>query len=202
MASNLDICNLALGHIGHGVKILALNPPDGTKESEYCASFYPIARDVCLSSGIWSFAKRRESLASIGTPPDGWDYQYAQPNGYIKAISLVQSGDETPTTYIQENDATHGNIILTNTDSAEFRFIYRVEDTSKYSSDFVVAMSWLLASFLAGPLAQKTRMAEAAYKYYVALVGMANVNDGTSQKLGGPDQTAASYKPSAIRARS
>ena len=57
MASAVDICNLALGHIGNKAEITAIVPPDGSAEAAQCGKFYPIARDECLSEFDWGFAK-------------------------------------------------------------------------------------------------------------------------------------------------
>ena len=52
MASEVDICNLALGHLGDNATVASLNPPEGSVQAQHCARFYPIARDALLEMEI------------------------------------------------------------------------------------------------------------------------------------------------------
>ena len=40
MASDVDICNMALSHLGARAQISAIVPPDGSVEAGYCARFH------------------------------------------------------------------------------------------------------------------------------------------------------------------
>ena len=59
MASEVDICNLALSHLGDTATIASLDPPEGSAQAEHCARFYPIARDSLLEMHAWGFATSR-----------------------------------------------------------------------------------------------------------------------------------------------
>ena len=48
MATEVDICNLALAHLGDDATIASLNPPEGSAQAEKAARFYPIARNSLL----------------------------------------------------------------------------------------------------------------------------------------------------------
>ena len=48
MPSEVDICNLALGHLGDSATVATIDPPEGSAQAEHCARFYPIARDARL----------------------------------------------------------------------------------------------------------------------------------------------------------
>jgi hypothetical protein len=73
VASEVDICNLALAHIGDGANVRSITPPDETVQAEKCAIFYPIARDIALESHGWSFAVQRAELNQLVTNPvDSW----------------------------------------------------------------------------------------------------------------------------------
>ena len=58
MASEVDICNLALGHLGDNATVSSISPPEGSAQAEHCARFYPIARDALLEMHNWNFAMR------------------------------------------------------------------------------------------------------------------------------------------------
>ena len=69
MASEVDVCNMALAHIGAESQVASIAPPDGSVEAGYCARFYPTARRVALESEAWTFAKKRETLAAVESTP-------------------------------------------------------------------------------------------------------------------------------------
>lgn len=177
MASEVDICNLALGHLGDAANLQSINPPDGSAQAEHCQRFYPIARDSLLEMHDWSFATRRASLALLSTnPASSWLYAYAQPAGMLNAISVLDPNttDDTsvgvvvssnmyevpiPTVgvyatqpYTMEilDDGTE--IVLTNQANAVLRFVRRVTDTNKFSPLFLECLTWSLAGMLAGPV--------------------------------------------------
>ena len=43
MATEVDICNLALAHLGDDATIATIKPPEGSAQAEKAARFYPIA---------------------------------------------------------------------------------------------------------------------------------------------------------------
>ena len=45
MATEVDICNIALAHLGDDATIASLSPPEGSAQAEKAARFYPIARN-------------------------------------------------------------------------------------------------------------------------------------------------------------
>jgi hypothetical protein len=58
----------------------------------------------------------------------------------------------TPQPYVMETDADGNQIILTNVSNAVLRYTRMVSDPNKFSPLFVMALSYLLASMLAGPV--------------------------------------------------
>jgi hypothetical protein len=67
VASEVDICNLALGHIGDSATVSSINPPEGSAQAEHCSRFYPIARDSLLEMHNWGFATKRTNLALLSS---------------------------------------------------------------------------------------------------------------------------------------
>ncbi|HEX7011598.1 MAG TPA: hypothetical protein VF161_02575 [Steroidobacteraceae bacterium] len=155
MASPVDICKLALGHLGDGTNIESISPPDGTRQAELCAQFYPVARDTLLEFG-WSFNTRRAALALLEVPvPDGWLYAYALPASCMKPLEVRSplSRDDLDTEdFITESLDDSSRVIYTNAPEAQLKFLVRVTDTTRWTPGFIYALSWLLASLLAGPL--------------------------------------------------
>lgn len=180
MASTIDICNLALANLGDDATVTALVPPDGSAQADFCVRFYPIARDAVIEAHAWSFATRRQSLAVIDTDelPGTWQYAYALPNPFLSPISILQPQTPSLTSFpISDQSVTGSDLTLTdqgtqdfiietlsdgtlalftNVEDAILRYIISVEDTSKFTPLFVVALSRLLASMLSGPLLKGT----------------------------------------------
>lgn len=174
MASEVEICNLALGHLGDRATVASINPPEGSAQAEHCQRFYPIARDTLLEMHDWGFAARRITLAAVTSPTDSWQYAYAKPSDCIRArailppeaaddyaVQWVGSGFEfappaagyyVPQPFAMETLSTGSEVILTNTEDAVLRYTARVTDTTKFSHLFTMALSWHLASLLAGPV--------------------------------------------------
>ena len=71
MSSVIDICNLALSHLGDTATVASIDPPEGSAQAEHCSRFYPVARDAMLELFNWKFATRRATLALLTA--DSWD---------------------------------------------------------------------------------------------------------------------------------
>ena len=65
MATEVDICNLALAHLGDDATIASIKPPEGSAQAEKAARFYPIARDTLLDMHTWNFAMKRATIPSV-----------------------------------------------------------------------------------------------------------------------------------------
>jgi hypothetical protein len=180
MASEVSICNLSLSHLGDTARVTSIKPPDNSVQARLCAQFYPIARDALLEMSAYGFATRRAKLAQVDNPSTTWLYAYAVPNGMLNALAVLPadamddyeaqllSSDAsffpqgyvpapmslafTPQPYAIETNDDGSQIILTNVQDAVFRFTTFVSDTTKFSPLFTLALSYLLASHLAGPI--------------------------------------------------
>lgn len=90
MASEVDICNLALSRLGDDATVSSLDPPEGSAQAEHCATFYPIARDNLLEMHNWNFATRRIVLGETSLPTNaGWQYAYTVPSECLQLISVL-----------------------------------------------------------------------------------------------------------------
>lgn len=183
MASAVDICNVALAHLGDTATVSSIDPPDGSAQAQHCARFYPFARNSLLEMATWGFATKRVALAQLTNISSQWLYTYAIPAGVISLIAVLPADatDDysapvapsvcqtdllgtvyTPQPYTVETLTDGSQVILTNVENALLRYVYTVEDTTQLSPLFTLALSWLLASFLAGPLLKgETGAAEA-----------------------------------------
>lgn len=179
MASSVDISNLALGHLGDSATVTSIDPPEGSAQAEHCARFYPIALSTMLEMHTWGFCTRRATLAQVSNPSTTWQYAYAKPSGCLNILSIIASdatddystsagstssysdanggtipigGVYTPQKFAIETSDSGDVIILTNQVDAVIRYTVAVTDSAKFPPLFTEALTWLLASKLAGPV--------------------------------------------------
>lgn len=155
MASEVNICNLALAHLGDNATVASIDPPEGSAQAEHCARFYPVARDSLLELHAWKFATKRTRLASIDTESWSWGFAYAEPSDALKLLAVLPpSADSDAQTqpYEPETGYSSADLILCNTEDATLRYISHVTDTTRFSPLFTLTLSWHLASMLAGPI--------------------------------------------------
>jgi len=206
MASEVEICNVALGHLGDTATVASLDPPEGSAQAEHCARFYPQARDALLSMHTWGFATRRIALAQLGAAPVGWNYAYATPTDALDILAVMAPGEADPGAvpqipehpFVRESTTNGAGVIYCNVQNATARYIVRVRDTARFSPLFVTALTWQLASLLAGPLIKgDAGMAEAkrCAQMMQAFVSQAKTQDANQRHL------QLQHRPSWIAAR-
>ena len=180
MPSVVEICNIALAHLGDDATVASISPPEGSAQAEHCARFYPVARDTLLATHNWSFASRRVSLAQVTMPYTMWKYAYACPGDMMTAVAVLPpdaendysiraypadrygwgwinqpftaAGTYVPQEYSIETDTLGNKVIYTNQEDALLRYQAIVTDTTKFDPLFTMALTWQLASLLAGPV--------------------------------------------------
>lgn len=215
--SDVQICNLALGHLGDSATVSSIDPPEGSSQAEHCARFYPIARDTMLEMHDWSFTVTRAVLAQVGYTFVDWLYAYALPADAVRIIAVLPSdtGDDysasfplanipfssvminqrgiyTPQKFALETDALGNRIILTNQINAMVRYSRAITDTSKFSPLFTDAVARLLASYLAGPVLKGDSgiaQGKAQLAIAMAILGQAGVSDANQQRQDVGQQT-------------
>jgi hypothetical protein len=205
MASDVDISNLALAHLGDDALVSSISPPDNSVQAMHCQRFYPIARDQLLAAAEWRFATRREALQTIDVDlPDQWKYAYALPNGCLEPKRVLMPGsasDATGEDFLVESLDTGDAVLYTNAGEATLVFVAAITDTTKFSALFTTALARLLASYLAGPIIKGTtgmQVSQAQLKQFAQFdYPMAAAADARAQKR----SDYLDFTPSSIEAR-
>ena len=197
MSSDVDVCNLALAHLGDEAGVVAIDPPDGTQQAAYCGTYYPLARNALLEMHPWTFATKRVALAELATNPaeDDWSYAYTIPSTCIRPLSALYPGvaarplsttatDDGSFPYLVEAGEDGELVLFTNVETAVLRYIDLITAATKFTPGFVMCLSRLLASYLAGPILKGTtgmKVATEQWKLFTVEYGKAtalNANIG------------------------
>jgi hypothetical protein len=174
MASDVQICNVALSLVGADAIVSSIDPPDGSAEAGHCARFYAIARLAMIELGDWSFAKTRTNLALVTNVSNVWQFAYQRPADCIKAKRILRPYSSTnglslsdplgalypqvPSYFTAVDESSgapfeiDGDVIRTNEQDAVLIYSRDVIDTTKFTSSFVLAFGYMLASYIAGPI--------------------------------------------------
>lgn len=154
MASDVDICNKALQELGQP-RITSLG--DNSKAARACNFAYELVRDALLRKHIWSFAIKRVILAPDNNAPVfGPGYQFELPTDYLK----LHPDNETTDWKIE------GRKLVTNDgDTAEVRYIARIEDTGLFDATFVEALSFKIAFEICEEMTQSKTLLDRMEQY-------------------------------------
>jgi len=178
MASVIDICNLALGHLGT-YRISSLT--ESTAAARKCNTIYEFARDAALEANDWSFARKRVTLAETTDDITDWDYAYAFPSDCLVPRKILdETGANTGTSYDIDNDkdvqvgsvefetamnsTLDQRLILTNAEDAELKYTAKVTNTTMFTSLFIEYLSYIMAAKMAIGLTGKTQLEDQMYK--------------------------------------
>lgn len=177
MATQVEICNLALGNVGVAKSISALT--ESTKEAFQCKRVYDVSLRAVLRAQWWRFATGYYTLNNLGDPPSGWDYRYAYPTDCIVARYIVkdsEASDAIPFD-IAAGDSTSTRVVLTDRESAVLCYTRYMDDPVTYPADFVLALSWHIATHIAMPMTGDVDMQKSALSTYTAMLSTAAAKD-------------------------
>lgn len=172
MASEVEICNLALSNIRAG-SINSLS--EGSLQAQVCKLKYPILRDRCLREIPWQFNHKIRALSPVVTDIFNWGYAYSYPVDCLKIRRLVGSYEELPAgsanvasrlldsrvlplkgqrRQIPYEVFNFDDTKILGSDQPDLRidFAAKVTDPNLFSDDFIMALSHLLSSELAIPI--------------------------------------------------
>ena len=189
MASTIDICNLSLQRLGQRGNIASIDPPeDGNDAAESCAAFFNIAKNDFLETFPWSFAVKRGTLSELTETPIGYRQAYKLPADCLRVIQMLYipseqavAGQHGAQRLLDAAEwdvelVSGGPALLTDASPDAVRYISTEVDVNRFSPLAVDALSWLLASHLAGSLlkgAAGMQMAQSCMQFYSATVDAA-----------------------------
>lgn len=204
MASEIDICNMALSHI-RGGSIGSFT--ERSVQAIQCNLFYKTVRDSVLEDAPWGFATRIRGLSQLD--PDSfdvfnWAFVYQYPSDCVRINRLILNYEQVNSSssfvsnrfYEFENypapnlrrpveyevfDISGTTVIAANDSELRINYNTRMEDPTKFSSKFSLALSHLLASYIAVPVAGEEK-GKSLQKSQLSLYS-AMINSATSKTL-------------------
>jgi hypothetical protein len=155
MATDVDICNLALAHLGDEATVVSINPAEGSAQADHCARFYPLALRQMLESHPWNFAARRSQPALVTNPSSTWAYAYALPNNVANVFAVLDPAaldDDmvgnhgpgtlyTPQRFVMESLDDGTEVVLTNQAQAVLRYTVLDVNSARFTPLFVTAFT-------------------------------------------------------------
>lgn len=185
--TDVQICNMALGHVGHSKFIAALT--ERSNEVSVLNQYYTNSRDFLLESYPWPFAKK---TAVLGLVTDNttvatlheWTYIYRYPSDCLYARYLLTANGRAETNppqfEIQSDDV--GRLIGTHQEDAVLVYTRRVTDPSIFTYSFGEALSWFLAAEIANSLGKDKKVAQMCLQMFEAMKPWAEARSGNEQQ--------------------
>lgn len=194
MASDTQIANLALNHLGIGKEIQNLTT-DTSDEATACRRFYEIARDILFRDFNWPFATKIVALDLIEEDPnEEWAYSYRYPTDCLRTIKILSGtrndSHQNRVPYKISND-TSGLVIYTDTESAELEYVMRITNPDLFTQDFTMALSFKLANLISPRVTagDPFKLGDRAMQQYILTASRAMANAVNEEQ---PDQIVES----------
>ena len=195
MASEIDISNLALSHVG-GRPIESFS--EGTKEAIECRRFYETDRNAVLEDHNWNFARKSIDLALLSETFPGWDYAYAWPTDCLgpriiyNPVGLPGQQGVVEIQYeVRANEALTQRIILTDQEDAVLIYTAKVTTANLYDNQFIQALALRLGADLAQTIRADSQLKLNLLTEYGAIIARAKVKQSNEGYI--PDDNEGSF---------
>ena len=183
MASELDICNLALLHLGTST-LQTLN--DGSENAKLLQLQYDNCRRSVLRDFPWAFADVISPLVLSTAAGMAYDYCYAYPLNClnIKKITntdLARIQRARPERRVEFNiglaDDGRSKLIYTDLENASAEYTYDVRDTTVFDSLFIESLSYKIAFELSRVVTADAALSqELLQRYQISLSSAQHTN--------------------------
>lgn len=179
---DLDICNLALSHIGQGAITAEEYAGNLNESARHLNIIYDFSRDNLLRIKDWRFATVKEVLVASDDEVPNWTYIYDYPANCMHISKIfydVESQDpgsiEFETVYVPVAGVVAAHkVIAANYDDAYIEYVYKVTDPDLFDVSFINAFSYFLAAQIAKPLTNDDKMPKIMMDIYYSLISDAS----------------------------
>jgi hypothetical protein len=184
MISSTSICNLALSHFVGGGKITSLD--DATNTARILKTNYENCLQTVLRSFPWTFARTIDTLDLVTKTYPNYDYVYKYPTNCMRISRVCVEGDlEEPNYQNEYKELSDGEIqyIASNIENAYIEYTLYVTNPTMYDSQFVKALSYLIASEVSNVLTGNSSLAKEMYQKFQLAIGEAYKSSANEANL-------------------
>ncbi len=188
MTTKIDICNLALAHLGQA-PILSLEQEN--EKARRLNLFYAPVRDEVLRTHNWAFAAVQEPLVLLAEESNGADrlvYKYP-----AEALFIRRVFDQTHSRLeFQEffRPDLHSRVLLTASRQARAVYTRRITDENLFDAAFIKSFSLALACDLAVSLTADTQLAALLLQKYTRSLEEARRSNASEMLIPQPSEDA------------
>lgn len=187
-ATDIDIANLAIRHLGISTMISSFEDPR-SKASVACGQYYEQCRDEVLRDFTWDFATRFQTLTLVTEyeedddhPTAEWRYSYRVPSDCLRIRRILNGAsrieDQDSRVKWREISDDDGLLVLTDQADAVMEYTTNSVEVGRFPPDFVQTVALLLATYLAPSLSDpgKLQLADRCARLYMWRRGEARAN--------------------------
>lgn len=194
MSSETEISNIALSHIGNSKEIQNLQT-DRSAEGSACRRFYTPALEESLRDFAWPFTTKIADLGLVEEDPnDEWNFSYRYPSDcemFRRILSGIRNDTRQSRVTYKIGRDSQGLLIFTDQEDAQAEYTVREDDPDRFPSDFVMAFSLLLASYIAPRVTNGDpfKLGVRAFELYAFSIAKARNNALNEQQDDEPPQS-------------
>lgn len=205
MATKLQICNMALAHLGVGKAILDF-AADRTAEAIACRLFYDQAIAETMRDFPWPFAKRIDALTLVEEDPNvEWEYSYRYPTDAHSILRILNEATRVDTRATKVpftiGSDVDGRLIYTDKVDAYVEYVSDLADItpdtfeSRLTSDVQGALILMLASMIAPMVTggDQFKLGERALNLYAWRIGTARANALNETRRGNDEEVESEF---------
>lgn len=181
-----QIVNMALALLGEGE--IPDFTSDTSESARQCRLHFDLTRDSMLCDHPWNFAIKRVSLVLGATPVSGYEYAFALPVDFLRAIEV----NDTEAWEVGDKFAIEDGFLLCNEGTATVRYVASMTDTSKWDPLFIDAFIYVLAAKVTAAIADAPGTADALRSRGQYLIGEAKKRDANENNKREPSNAGRS----------
>lgn len=152
MSSKTGIANMSLSHLGIGKEIANIDS-EKSEEAIACRRFFETAKVATLSDLNWTFATKFATLNLVEENPTvEWTYSYRYPVGCLdvrRILSGIRNDTQGSRVPFKITKDAAGKLIYTDQSEPTIEYTENITNTSLFSSEFDLALSFRLAAYVA-----------------------------------------------------
>ena len=172
--SEVEVCNLSLGHMGDFGTVEDIRVPETANELIF-AKWFDVSRQTWLKKVMPNFAMSRTIVAAnASSDKSDFNFSFSFPPNCLKVLGIGEVQDKINDYTVEENK------IYTNREyenGLPVRFIKDITDFSFWSPEGIIGFSWFLAEMTSMEVTQNTVIFEAmAAKAKQEMVFVSGIN--------------------------